>query len=142
MCSPFLSLSPGCEHRHLLPSSRLPVSIPIHTVILPLQPTISSGSSSFQNKLAIQAPTCFSKYSPSLHLDLQSAFISQPFFPLMSLLLPPGMFLLCSSLPSLDSHKVPWRRMFFPLAFSSLNLCKCPISLCPWALSFFPLHLT
>lgn len=83
----------------LLPSLKLPVSIPIHAVILPLQSTLSSGSSSLQNKLAIQAPTCFSKYSPSLHLDLQSAFISQPFVPLMSLLLPHGIFLLCSSFP-------------------------------------------
>lgn len=103
MCSPFLSLSLGCECKHLLPSPRLPISIPIHALILPLRSTLSSGSSSLQNKLAIQAPTCFSKYSPSLHLDLQSDFISQPFFPLMSLLLLPGMFLLCSSLPSLPS---------------------------------------
>lgn len=102
MYSSSLSLFLGCEHRHLLPSHRLPVSIPIHVVILPFQSTLSSGSFSLQNKLAIQAPTCFSKHSPSLHLGLQSTRC-QPFFPLLPLLLSPGMFLLCSSLPRLPS---------------------------------------
>lgn len=62
ICSSFLSLSLGCENQHLLPSSRLLISIPIHAVILSLQPTLSSGSFSLKNKLAIQTPTCFSKY--------------------------------------------------------------------------------
>lgn len=139
ICSSFLSLSLGCEHQHLLPSSRLPTSIPIHTVILSLQPTLSSGSFSLKNKLVIQTPTCFSKYCTltcKVPPSASPSFLSCPY----------SYHLGCySSVPPISPwtviHKVPWRMLFFPLAFSNLNLFKCPISLCPWALSLLPLHL-
>lgn len=137
ICSPFLPLSPECERKHLL-SPRLLVSIPIHVVILPLQSTLSSGSSSLQNKLAIQAPTCSSKYSPSLHLDLQSAFLkASPSFSWC-----PYSYHLGHSYSSLPFP--PWTVFHSHLEdavlpSSTLNLCKYPISLCPWAL-LLPLH--